>query len=267
MRLAWSFFKRDAAIALSYRISFTVQFLTALLILGLFYYLGRTVNTEDMPALKPYGGSLMAFLLVGFGMLDWMHVSLHSFATQIREAQMTGTLEATLMSPVRLPVILIYSSLWNYFFSTLKLVLYLVLGAVLYGVSLGNANLLSAVVVFLLTAVNFAGLGIWWASTILLVKRGESIMSILTLMVVLASGAAFPTSVLPAWVQQAAQLIPLTHALDGMRFAILQGYSIRELSWVIVWLAVFGTILLTSALMAFHAAVKLAKRTGSLTEY
>jgi ABC-2 type transport system permease protein len=267
MRLAWAFFKRDAVIAMSYRISFTVQFAAALIILGGFYFAGTTIGAENIPALKPYGGSLVAFLLVGFGMLDWMNVSLTSFATQIREAQMMGTLEATLMSPVRLPVILVYSSLWNFFFSTMKFLLYLIFGGFLYGVKLGNANFFSASVVFTLSLICFMGLGIWWATTVLVVKRGDSIMAMLTLFVALVSGAMFPTSVLPGWLQSVAQILPLTYALDGMRYAILQGRGVGDLGSILTPLGVMGVLLLISGFYAFNTAVDAAKRSGSLTHY
>jgi ABC-2 type transport system permease protein len=267
MNLAWAFFKRDAAIALSYRISFAVQFAAALLILGGFYYGGKTIGTDNLEALKPYGGSLVAFLLVGFGMLDWMNVSLTSFATQIREAQMMGTLEATLMSPVRLPVILVYSSLWNFFFSTVKLVIYLIFGGLLYGVTLSKANVTSAFVVFTFSVVCFMGLGIWWATTVLIVKRGESIMTILTIFVALVSGAMFPTSILPGWMQWLSQALPLTYSLDGMRLALLQGRTVSDLSGLLLPLGTMAVVFLTSGLFVFSSAVNGAKRTGSLTQY
>jgi ABC-2 type transport system permease protein len=267
MNLAWAFFRRDAVIAFSYRISFAVQFAVALVILGGFYYAGRIMGAENLEALKPYGGSLVAYLLIGFGMLDWMNVSLTSFATQIREAQMMGTLEATLMSPVSLPVILIYSSLWNFFFSTIKLVLYLALGGFIYGVPLSQADIPSAVVAFVLSVLCFMGLGIWWATTVLIVKRGESIMTVLTISVALISGAMFPTSILPGWVQWLAQVLPLTYSLDAMRFALLQGRTIADLAGLLIPLGVMALVFPVTGLYAFGAAVSSAKRTGSLTEY
>ena len=45
MRLAWAFFKRDASIALSYRVSFVVQFIGKLAVLALFFFLSKVTNT------------------------------------------------------------------------------------------------------------------------------------------------------------------------------------------------------------------------------
>lgn len=267
MRLAWEFFKRDAITAVSYRASFTVQLLGNLLVLGVFYYIGKTIGDANIPALADYGGSYLAFMLIGIALADCVGVSLTTFGKQIREGQLTGALEATLMSPVGLPRILIYSSLWGYFMSGIRFLLYLLLGAILYGVNMNDANILSATVVFVATVVCFAGVGMGWASVIMLVKRGESIMTVLGYLVILLSGVLFPVAVLPDWLKWIADLVPLTYALEGMRFALLQGHSLDQLAPQLITLLVFSVILITLGMGAFNMAVRVAKRTGSLTEY
>ncbi|MCP4589400.1 MAG: ABC transporter permease [bacterium] len=267
MILAWEFFKRDAITAVSYRASFIVQLLGNVLVLGVFYFIGKTIGPADIPALEDYGGSYLAFLLIGIALTDCVGVSLTTFAKQIREGQLTGALEATLMSPTSLPRILVYSSLWGYFFSAVRFVLYLVIGALLYGVSMDEANIWSAIVIFLLTVLCFAGIGMGWASIVMLIKRGESMMTVAGYVVILLSGVLFPTSVLPRWLARLADVVPLTHALDGMRRGLLRGQGLDELAGIILTLGVFATILLIAGMVAFNWAVRLAKKTGSLTEY
>jgi ABC-2 type transport system permease protein len=267
MRLAWAFFERDARIALSYRAAFAMQFLGNLVLLGLLYYVGRTLGTQPLPALARYGGNFLAFVLIGIALTDCVLISLMSFATQVREAQTTGTLEATLMSPVNLATILIYSSLWNYFLSAVRFFLYLSLGALLYGVNLGRGNLVASLVIFFLTVACFIGLGILWAGIVLAVKRGEGIISVMAYFVMLATGVFFPVSMLPGWMQHVSALIPLTHALEGMRFALLQGSGLRELAPIVLRLVVFAAVLLPGGVAAFNLSVKAAKQTGSLTQY
>lgn len=267
MILAWEFFKRDALTALSYRTSFLVQLLGNLLVLGVFYYIGLTIGPAQMPALKDYGGNYLAFLLIGIALTDCVGVSLSTFARQIREAQMTGALEATLMSPVSLSRILIYSSLWGYFFSAVRFVLYLVIGAALYGVRMSDANVTAATVLFVLVVLCFAGIGMAWAAVVLLIKRGEAMMTVAGYLVVLLSGVLFPTKVLPAWLQSVADFVPLTHALQGMRLALLQGEGLGRLAGTILTLGLFAGVLLAGGLLAFNAAVRATKKSGSLTEF
>jgi len=198
---------------------------------------------------------------------DCVGVSLTTFATQIRESQMSGALEATLMSAVGLRRILIYSSLWSYFLSLCRFLFYILIGATVFGVGLKQANLTSALIIFLLTVLAFAGVGMLWASVVMLIKRGEAITAVLGYFVMLVSGVVFPVAVLPAWLQTVAQWVPLTHALDGMRFALLKGADLGELAPVIGTLCAFSVVLLAGGMYAFKLAVDIAKRTGSLTEF
>ncbi|MBI5837525.1 MAG: ABC transporter permease [Candidatus Eisenbacteria bacterium] len=267
MRLAWAFFKRDAIMALSYRATFAAQLAGNLVLLCLFYYIGRTVGPQSIPALEKYGGSFLAFFLVGIALTDCVGVSLTAFSKQIREGQLTGSLEATLMSPVPLPVILLMSSLWPYFLSAFRFVMYLSLGMLLYRVDLAHANLLSALVLFVLTVLCFAGLGILWASVVMVVQQVEPIITVGALIVLLLSGVVFPSSVLPVWLQHVAALIPLTHALDGMRHALLQGYNLGQLAGVAWTLIGFAVVFLAAGLGSFGLAVGYAKRAGTLTRF
>jgi ABC-2 type transport system permease protein len=267
MKLAWAFFKRDAAIALSYRAAFFVQFLGNAVLLGMLYYVGKTLGTRSLPALARYGGNFLAFLLIGVALTDCVSLSLVSFAAQVREAQTTGTLEATLISPVRLSAILIYSSLWNYFLSAVRFILYVLVGGAAYGLDLSHARILSAALIFLLTVLCFMGIGVLWAGIVLLIKRGEGIIAAGGILTLTLSGVVFPASVLPPWLQNISSMIPLTAALDGMRLALLRGYGLRDLAGTLATLAVFAVVLLTAGILGFNQAVRIGRRTGSLTQY
>lgn len=171
------------------------------------------------------------------------------------------------MSPLPLPVILLLSSLWAYSFSAFRFLLYLGLGTVLYGVDLGHANLPAALLLFTLTVLCFAGIGMGWASVVMVVKQGDPIITVAGFAVILLSGVIFPGSVLPEWLQRVAALVPLTHSLEGMRLALLNGYGIRQLAGVLTLLGIFAVVCLGGGLYGFALSVRLAKKTGSLAHY
>ncbi len=265
--LAWAFFKRDAMTAMSYRVSFALKIVNIVLVLGVFFYIGQTVGETELPALKPYGGNYLAFLLIGVALTECVVTSLVGFADQIREGQLSGSLEATLMSPVPLPLILVYSSLWSYFFNALRFVVYIVLAVIVYGVDIAWTNVIPAMAIFILTVLCFVGVGMLWASVVLLMKRGRPVIQIGVFVVVFLSGVLFPTGMLPGWLKWCANLVPLTHALDGMRGALLQNKGFVELSGELTILIAFAVVFLAIGVGAFEWAVKTAKRTSSLTEF
>ncbi len=267
MRLAWEFLKRDALIAVSYRTAFATQLVGNVVVLAVFYYIGRMFEGAHVPALERYGGNYAAFLLIGIAFTDSLGVSVSTFAAQIREGQMTGALEATLMSPVSVGRILVYSSLWSYCLSAFRFVLYLALGLLFFSVDLEHAQLGAGLVVFVLTVVSFAGVGMIWASIVMLVKRGESIMNLLGGSFLLLGGVMFPVSVLPPWLQALSKLLPLTYGLEGMRLALLQGRPLAELWDTVAILLGFAVVLVGLGLVGFSAAVRLVKERGSLTQF
>lgn len=267
MRLAWAFFKREALIEMSYKTSFAFQLFNGLLVLLVCYFIGSMVKGEDVAELAVYGGNYLAFILVGIALQDCVAVSMTSFGKQIREGQLTGTLEATLMSPVGLPTILVYSSLWNYFLSAIRFILYLVFGSMLYGVSMREANFPAVILIFLLTVVCFAGMGIVWAAIIMWIKRGEGMANMFGYVVLIVSGVLVPIAQLPGWLQSVAYFIPLTHALEAMRRALIRGESLQQMPTPLATLIVFAVIFVALGMGSFSYAVHYAKKNGTLTEY
>ena len=92
-------------------------------------------------------------------------------------------------------------------------------------------------------------------------------MNLTGYVVILISGVLFPTGLLPAWLRHIGDLIPLTHALEGMRLALLQGQTLAQLSPIVLKLIAFAAVLQTVGLLGFNVAVNWTKSAGSLAEY
>ena len=83
----------------------------------------------------------------------------------------------------------------------------------------------------------------------------------------LLGGVFYPLEVLPRILQKAAQLLPITHALEGMRAALLGGASVRELLPQIGILALFGLVGIPLSLLALTLGVRRARVTGTLSHF
>ena len=262
-----AFVKRDSRLELSYRFSFLLQFCGIFFSVCLFYYVARLLGEAASPYLAPYGGDYFSFVLIGIAFGGYFGVGLSSFATGIRRAQMTGTLEAMLMTPTRLSTIVLCSSLWSYLITTFRVLVYLALGALFLGVNLGQGNYLAALLILALSVVAFSGLGIIAASFVMVLKRGDPIAWLFNVLSSLLGGVYYPIAVLPGWLQCLSRLLPITYSLRAMRLALLQGYSLSALAPDILALALFGLILLPLSLLAFRYAVYRARVDGSLTQF
>jgi ABC-2 type transport system permease protein len=82
----------------------------------------------------------------------------------------------------------------------------------------------------------------------------------------LLAGVLFPVALLPAPLQAVSWLLPITHALAGMRGAIAGGHF-AALAGDALWLAVATVILLPLALFGFAYAINRARTDGTLAAY
>jgi ABC-2 type transport system permease protein len=146
-------------------------------------------------------------------------------------------------------------------------VAYLLLGLFLFGVSMSGANVPAAILILALTVITFGSIGIISASLIMVIKKGDPVGWIFTSLSWLLGGVIYPVSILPDWLQKFSYLLPITYSLEGMRLALLKGFSTTALLPHISVLAFFSTILLPISVGLFGYGVKRAKIDGSLTHY
>jgi ABC-2 type transport system permease protein len=267
MPVATSFLKRDVSLAISYRLSFILQIGGIFFNMASFYFLSRLFGSALVPQLAEYGGDYFSFVLIGLAFSGYLGLSLSSFASSIREGQMTGTLEIMLLSPTRLSAILLSSSIWPYLLTTIQVIVYLVLGALVFGFNMSHANILTALVVLVLSIASFSGFGILSAAVVLIVKKGDPIAWLFGGVTTLLAGVYYPISVLPGWLTPLSHVLPMTYALDAMRLAMLKGYSLYDVRVDILVLAGFAVVLTPLSFFAFRGALKRAKKEGSLLHY
>jgi ABC-2 type transport system permease protein len=261
------FLRRDFKVQMSYRLSFILQFFGMLFSSSSFYFVSQLLGAGATQYLSSYGGDYFSFVLIGIAFVGYQGVALNSFSGVVQSAQSAGTLEAMLVTPTRLSTILFSSSLWNFVFTSFRVLLYILLGVLVFGADLRNANVLTGLVVLCLTIVTLSGIGILSACFIMVFKRGNPVDFLFSSLSTLLGGVYYPIEVLPGWLQILARFFPLTYSLEAMRRALLTGASLADLWREVAVLAVFSALLLPLSLVAFRYAVRQAKRDGSLMQF
>jgi ABC-2 type transport system permease protein len=263
-----AFVVRDFLWDLSYPLSFFWRGGSIFFNLITFYFLGYLVAGSTAGHLSAYGdGSYFPFVLVGLALAGFQGVALTSVSFAIQYGMYTGTLEAMLVTPTSLSTIVFASVLYQFVSALLSILLYVVFGAVLFNFSLFQANLGAAAVMLCLTLLAHLPLGIFSASFLLIFKRGDPITSLVGHLSALLAGVYFPLTVLPGWLQTVSFFLPFTHALEGLRQAVLNGRGLLELSTQVAVLSIFAAILLPASLTVFSYAIQQAKRLGTLSQF
>lgn len=263
----WAFVRRDYLLASSSPLTFVWQLATILFAAPTLFYLGRLVQPAASADLGPYGGDYFAFVILGIAFSGLFSATMGAWATGIRNEHLGGTLDAVLVSPVSLLTVAMGSSLWSTFVAAVQTLVYLLFGRLVFHLALEHMNLASAAAAVLITFAVFASLGMISAALILLFRSGDPLTGLLAGVSVLVAGIFYPTTILSPALQRVAQWVPLTHALQAIRLALLTGAGIGRLLEEIVTLALFAFVLTPLAVMALHAAVGVAKRFGTLVEH
>jgi ABC-2 type transport system permease protein len=128
-------------------------------------------------------------------------------------------------------------------------------------------NLPAVLLIFVLSVAAFSSIGILSATFTLVFKRGDPFLWLFASLSWLLGSVYYPLEVLPRFLRHAGQLLPITHALVGMRAALLRNASISELLPQIGVLGVFALAGLPLSLLAFHLGVRWSRTTGTLSHF
>ena len=253
--------------ARSYRLGFTMQTVGFFLpIFGLFF-MGQLFGEVEVPAIADYGGNYATFVFVAFILTSITVAAMASIVSSVRRAQTTGTLETLIMTRASIPTIIFGWALYPLAQSSLRAIAMMIGGMLVLGVSLAGVNVASALLTLFFAIIVMGSIGIFSASFTLVFKQSDPFTRILLMATSSISGAVFPVSILPDWLQTVAWTLPQTHALEAMRLSVLTNASIGDLSQHLYVLGGYAVILALFSILVFESAIDRAKYEGSLAHY
>ncbi len=261
-----AFFVRDFRLAISYRAGFFFEIAGAVVNVFVFFFISEFFGTALRGELAAYGGDYFLFVIIGIAFTTYLRVGLSGISTKVRDGQLMGTLELLLISPTRLPITLLSSTLWGHAMATFGVATYVGLAMVL-GPSLESPNLWIALLALAVAIVGFNAMGLLAAASVIVLKQGSPVNWLVTTGSVLLAGVFYPSAVLPGPLQAIGQALPLTHALEIVRRALLAGDGFAEVLPSFVALVGLTAVYLPLGILACHWAVRIAQTDGSLSEY
>jgi ABC-2 type transport system permease protein len=209
---------------------------------------------------------LLLLLMVGAIFWNYLSVVFSWIAETIAVERWEGTLEYTMMAPIRRWSHLFGSVLYAMVYGLIHTAVILVVLVLFFPqLDLAGANPLTVVVFLLLGSFSFVGIGMIAAILPLLyVERGAQMTFVLQSCLLLVSGVYYSIDILPGWMQVLSRLSPATYVLDGVRKGLIEGAPVTALLQDVWPLIVMGAALIPFGLWAFGRAERYAKRTGKL---
>jgi ABC-2 type transport system permease protein len=235
--------------------------LLPLLQVSAFVFVYRAIQAPpEFTGFVVLGGAMTAY---------WLNV-LWSMAVQFYWEKETGNLELYIIAPTSLTAILLGMAIGGIVFSTVRALVVMALGLLIFRVEVSVVSISQLPGVFLLTLVALYGLGMLFSSLFLRYGRQASHLSnLLQEPIFLVSGFYFPVRALGFVVALGASVIPITLGLDAMRQLLfptmMAQFHFLDVRIELGILAVLSILFLWLAKQALSRMEDLARREGRLT--
>ncbi|MBI5183898.1 MAG: ABC transporter permease, partial [Nitrospinae bacterium] len=174
--------------------------------------------------------SMVIYLIVGAMLWDFLSTLYETLADSVSYEWEEGTIESTLMAPIRIVTFLIGTSIYAIIYAVVEFFLLILVAVLFFNIDFESANIFSALFIMLLSTLSFIGLGMMGAGLPLLSPRkGREAGQVFIGFLFLISGIYYEVDILPVWMQSISVFSPATYALISIRTALLNNTSLSEM--------------------------------------
>jgi len=114
-----------------------------------------------------------------------------------------------------------------------------------FGASFNPLNLLGVFAMMFLVCVGLSSLFIAITIRSTRIETPMAVMNLVTLPLMFASNAFFPTNIMPSWLQTVAQFNPMTYTTDAVRQLLLFNTDYGQLGLDFLYVGIFAVVVAT----------------------
>jgi hypothetical protein len=260
-----AFTKRDFLSWSSYKMTVMTQFIN--IFIGVFAW-GVRASYVQRTVTEMYGSDYISFLIVGVAIGNLILPLVQGVERRLNP----WTLETILMTNLSTPVFVLGNVMWNYMFSIITFVPYMVIGVFVFGAKL-NVNILAIIMSFLISAAMLMGLAMLSSGLRIVTKSTDPITWAINILQNLFSGIAFPVVYLDTiffpGVSTFSWFLPQTWVYHLCRLSMLTNPNLLDPGISIQYLKglIFALVLFPVGYKIFNWGVNRAKQEGTLGHY
>lgn len=251
---------------LSYRLQMFASVLGLVMSVVPLYFISRAVQPIMADSIRLEGRDYFAFLIVGLVTYLLIAVVVNGLHGALSGEISSGALEAMLATPTRLWSIVAGEMGQGFSWALVRAVLMLVT-AWFFGAHILWDRALVALGIVLLILLAYLPIGIAAGAMILAFRTTAQATTVVLSLSALLGGVYYPTSVIPSWLAQISQFIPLTYGLRALRRSLIEGAPLSALAPDLTILAGFGVVFTVVSVLMFRWSVTHARRVGTLAQY
>lgn len=262
-----AFFKKDLINQTSYRLSFFLNILSIFIAVYVFFIFSKLFEGSNN-YLEKFGNNYFFFLIIGISVSDVVLRISSVINTEVRNYQLTGMFEEIINLKAPIIELLSYSFIYPIVFSIFRLLIFLLFAVIFFDLPLDFTNIGLIMFAISLTLISCIGIAYIAGAYAIAFKKGNPLSAINQLSVMILGGVFFPTTILPDWLNYISQFIPITHALEIIRYLFISDNFLNsEVIKHFYSLALLSFCFLSIGLIVCHFAIKNGKKNGTLTIY
>ena len=230
------------------------------------YFVANAVQDVAEASIALEGGRYFNFIVFGTAAMYVVGAALAAVPSALAGSIGSGTFESLMVTRTSLPVILMGMASHPLLQSLFRAGV-LIVGAMVLGLSLRWTMVPAALGIVFVMLLAYVAIGLVAAALILVFRTAGPLITIVTSGSALLGGAYYSTGVIPGWLQSLSGLVPLTYGLRAVRRLVLGDATLVDVSGDVAILALLAVTGLAIGILAFMAALRHARRAGTLSQY
>ena len=250
----------------SYRLNMAFSLASLAFVVVPLYFVTKALQPVMAPSIAGEGREYFAFALLGAAVFSLVTAAVSSLPNALAGAIGRGTFETFLGTPTKPAVLFAGLSAYGLLWSAIRGAVILCAGVVL-GVRIVAGSVPVVMLILALLVLAHLALGcIAGAMLITFRTTGPFVTGFLSGSMLLG-GVYYPTHVIPSWLQDISNALPISYGLRALRQTALLGESLGAVQRDVIMLALSAAVLLALAILAIAAALHHARRAGTLGQY
>ena len=250
----------------SYRLNTAFSLVSLAFVVVPLYFVTQALQPVMASSISGEGREYFAFALLGAATFSLVAAAVSSLPNALAAAIGRGTFEAFLATPTNPAVLFAGMSAYGVAWALVRSLVIVVAGAVL-GVRLVAHS--APTVMLILTLLVLAHLALGCLAGAMLISfrtTGPFVTGFLSGSMLLG-GVYYPTHVIPSWLHELSNALPISYGLRALRQTALLGQSLGDVRHDVVILALQAVVLLSLAILATAASLHHARRAGTLGQH
>lgn len=206
---------------------------------------------------------VIGFLVIGIFMTEAWSSTVWGSGNALQSERYLGTISAVIAAPASTAAVIVGYTLGSLLAYIPSVATCAVVG-ILAGATFDVGSPLAAAIALLTVYICTFCIGLAFGGLFILSKNSNALSNFLQTPIYLLAGFYVPRSVLPGWLQRVSDLIPLSHAVDALRGALLQGKTLGELADALLAAIGMSMVFLIVGIWALGKADRAIWRSGTL---